>query len=222
LILAIDTSTRFMSIALHDGARLHFESTWHSANNHTIELAPAIMRAFDQANSQATDLQAVAIAQGPGSFTGLRIGMGVAKGLALANGIPLVAVPTLAIVAAGVPLTTGLLVAVLQAGRGRICAQSFIAGDKDWTPVGAATITTWADVITGIERSAHIAGEIDKTGFELLERAGLSSRVLPAAQRLRRAGFLAEIAWEKIQTGYGDDPFHVTPIYLHQPGAAHP
>ena len=130
VILAIDTATRFISLALHDGQRLLLENTWLTANNHTVELAPAIRAAFAQTRTTPTALTAVAVSQGPGSFTGLRIGMGVAKGLALATGCPLVAVPTLEIVPAAVPLAPEPLVDVLQARRGRVCAQTFHAGAR--------------------------------------------------------------------------------------------
>jgi tRNA threonylcarbamoyl adenosine modification protein YeaZ len=107
LLLAIDTASRLISLALHDGCRLNFEATWHTANNHTIELAPAIQRALAQTQITAADLTAVAVSQGPGSFTGLRIGLGMAKGLAMAQPIALVAVPTLDILAAGIPPLRG-------------------------------------------------------------------------------------------------------------------
>jgi tRNA threonylcarbamoyladenosine biosynthesis protein TsaB len=220
LLLAFDTASRFISLALHDGHRLHFESTWHSANNHTVELAPAIRRALDQTGLTVTDLSAVAVAQGPGSFTGLRIGLGVAKGLAMAQRIALIAVPTLEIVAAGIPPSFNDLVAVLQAGRGRICAQCFHSSGDRWTPAGQAVITTWEQQIDAVEQRALFAGEIDDAGRALLNAS--QCLIAPGAVALRRAGFLAELAWARLKTNDTDDPATVTPIYLHQPGVPTP
>jgi tRNA threonylcarbamoyladenosine biosynthesis protein TsaB len=220
LLLAFDTASRYISLALHDGHRLVFESTWHSANNHTIELTPAIQRALDQTGLDVTDLSAVAVAQGPGSFTGLRIGLGVAKGLVMAQQIALIAVPTLEIVAAGITPLSDDLVAVLQAGRGRICAQRFYPTGGSWTPAGQATITIWEQQIEAIERSALFAGEIDDTGRALLNAS--QHHIAPGAVALRRAGFLAELAWARLNRNDTDDPATITPIYLHQPGVPTP
>jgi tRNA threonylcarbamoyladenosine biosynthesis protein TsaB len=222
LLLAIDTASRFISLALHDGHQLHFESTWHTLNNHTVELAPAIQRAFRQAQIGPGDLTAVAVSQGPGSFTGLRIGLGVAKGLATALDLVLVAVPTLEIVASAVPEFNGALVAVLQAGRGRICAQRFERQDGRWAAAGQAEITDWGKVIEGVGEEILFAGEIDEAGRARLTSTERPARIAPGAWALRRAGFLAEIAWARVKASDTDDPVTVTPIYLHQPGVPHP
>ena len=220
MLLAIDTATRQMSIALHDGQAVPYEATWHTANNHTIELAPAIQRALNQLALTPGDLQGVAVAQGPGSFTGLRIGMSMAKGLTLAQDIPLVAVPTLHIVAAGIPPLDGSLVAVLQAGRGRVCAQRFDWNGQQWQPADQAVITPWDDLLGSLDPSAHIAGEINEQGRAALRAS--RHRTVPGARALRRAGILAEIAWNRIHAGQTDDPATITPVYLHQPGVSHP
>lgn len=222
MILAIDTATRFISLALHDGQRLLLENTWLTANNHTVELAPAIRTAFAQTRTAPADLTAVAISQGPGSFTGLRIGMGMAKGLALAEGCPLVAVPTLEIVAAAVPLSPEPLIAVLQAGRGRLCAQAFRTAALRWEPVAPPAIFTWEGLLAALDGATLLAGEIDDAGHQALAASRQAVRVLPAAVALRRAGFLAQIALQRLADEHNADARTVTPIYLHQPGAAQP
>lgn len=222
MILAIDTATRFISLALHDGKRLLLESTWLTVNNHSVELPPAIRAAFAQARLAPSSLQAVAVAQGPGSFTGLRIGLGVAKGIALAQNIPLIAVPTLHIVAAAVPLGTQPLVAVLQAGRGRLCAQTFHSQDGEWKAVDSARITSWTELFTTVAADTLVAGEIDDQAHAALAASHVSVHLVPPAVGLRRAGYLAEIAWTRLTEGHTDDPRTVIPIYLHQPGVAHP
>ena len=86
MLLAIDTSTKQAGIALYDGARgLIAEYNWHSANRHTEELMPAVAQMLAQASVKPSGLRAVAVALGPGSFTGLRVGLAAAKGLALAQ-----------------------------------------------------------------------------------------------------------------------------------------
>ncbi len=221
MLLALDTATRVISLALHDGKRVRYENTWHSANNHTIELYPAIDHALTVNALRPADLSGIAVARGPGSFTGLRIGISAAKGLILAHELPLLAVPTLDIVAAGVPVFDGVLAAVLQAGRGRICVQRYTWGGEAWSPEGEAVIMAWHALLTGIERPTLVAGEINEEGHNALVAASGPVHSAPGAIALRRAGYLAEIGWQRLRAGQIDDPYTLTPIYLHQPGVPH-
>jgi tRNA threonylcarbamoyladenosine biosynthesis protein TsaB len=220
LLLAIDTASQLMSLALHDGHRVWYEATWRTANNHTVELTPAIRQALAQNRLVPSDLTAVAVSLGPGSFTGLRIGLGVAKGLAMACGIPLVAVPTLDIMAAGTPVFHGPLIAVLLAGRGRVCAQRYRWNKDTWLSTGQAEITTWEKLVSAIQQETLLVGEVDEAGRTLLDAAERPVRIAPGASALRRAGFLAEIAWARVSANETDEPAHVTPIYVNQPGVA--
>jgi len=81
VLLAIDTSTTWISLALYDGVSVQYEVTWRSQHHHTVELAPAIHQLFKRTGSSGADLTGIAIAIGPGSFTSLRIGLAAAKGL---------------------------------------------------------------------------------------------------------------------------------------------
>jgi tRNA threonylcarbamoyladenosine biosynthesis protein TsaB len=211
-----------MSLALHDGRQIRFELTWQTVNNHTTELTPAIRQALSQTRITAADLRAIAVSQGPGSFTGLRIGMGVAKGLAMARKIPLIAVPTLDIVAAAIPPFHGPLVAVLHAGRGRVCAQQYRWNKSTWVPAAQAKITNWENLIDTVEQETLFAGEIDDGGHTLLDATERPVRIAPGAPALRRAGYLAEIGWARLDADDTDEPARVTPIYLKQPGVLHP
>ena len=120
MILALDTATRAVSLALAEAGQIVAEATWRSENNHTLELAPAVERLLAEAAVAPRDLTALAVAIGPGSFTGVRIGLGFAKGLALACSLPLLGVRTLDIAIRALPAAGGQAVAVIQAGRGRV------------------------------------------------------------------------------------------------------
>jgi tRNA threonylcarbamoyladenosine biosynthesis protein TsaB len=217
MLVAIDTATDTASLALHDGSRVRIEHTWESARRHTVELLPALVAALNQVGLGAEHLSAVAVTRGPGSFTGLRVGLAVAKGLALARGLPLVGVSTLDVVVAAQGRDRRSLCAVLQAGRGRICAAAYRWRDGEWHAQGEPTLTTWT-ALTQITTSPTLfCGEIDPAGTQALAALGELAILLPAAARLRRAGFLAEIAWRRLNCGEADDPATLTPIYLQYP-----
>lgn len=84
-LLALDTSTHWVSFALYDGANLLCEHTWRSNDYHTVELAPMVNQALQRLGLTARQLTCVAVAIGPGSFTGLRVGIALAKGLVLGD-----------------------------------------------------------------------------------------------------------------------------------------
>jgi tRNA threonylcarbamoyladenosine biosynthesis protein TsaB len=100
MLLALDTATRFASFALHDGRAIRYEMSWEAGRQHTTQLMPRVVEALEELEVRPEALSAVAVALGPGSFTGLRVGMAIAKGLALARGIPIIGIPTLDILAA--------------------------------------------------------------------------------------------------------------------------
>lgn len=222
MLLAIDTATRSLSLALHDGECICAEMTWRTANRHTVELAPAIQRIIGLAGVKIASLTLLAVARGPGSFNGLRIGMSAAKGLAMARGLPLIAIPTLDITAAAIPPFEGLLIAVAEAGRGRVVAGDYRWLHGRWAAQEGVRIVSWQALMDAITEPTLIAGEIDGDGYALLARSEKPITVERRAFGLRRAGFLADLAWERWRSGDPGDPALVTPFYLHQPGVPHP
>ncbi|HRE47649.1 MAG TPA: tRNA (adenosine(37)-N6)-threonylcarbamoyltransferase complex dimerization subunit type 1 TsaB [Aggregatilineales bacterium] len=231
MLLAIDTATRLISLALYDGHDLHAERTWRTANQHSAELMPAIQHMLAAAGILPTTLTALAVSQGPGSFNGLRIGISTAKGLAMALRLPLIAIPTLEVVAAQhrpAPADPPYFGATAQAGRGRVCLawyrwQHGQTGEGGrWAAEGSPHIVGWEALIAAANAlgGALIGGEIDPAGRAALTAAGIP--YVGAATMLRRAGYLAELAWARWQAGDFGPPESVTPIYLHQPGVPHP
>ena len=218
MLLAIDTATRTISIALHDGLSLLTEETWRTANHHTVELSPSLDSLFNRASIAPKDLTALAVASGPGSYTGLRIGMSLAKGLALsaAPPLPIIGVPTLDIVTAVQPHIAEQLCAVSQAGRGRINAQFYDWHPEGWKPQTGSgpVIVTWDELIARIDQPTQIAGEIDSSGREQLSAVPEKALIANGALCLRRAGYLAEIALRKLADGVESNPALIVPVYL--------
>jgi tRNA threonylcarbamoyladenosine biosynthesis protein TsaB len=217
MLLAIDTATQFASLALYDADAVWAEQTWHSANSHTVELMPTLAGMLAQRRLSPRDLDGIAVSLGPGSFTGLRVGVSVAKGLAFAAGIPLVGVPTLDALAyahagRGLPLW-----AVVRAGRGRVCAGFYPVGGS-WPGRGDYRLTRLDELPVVGEGPVLFVGEIDQADAgRLHQRWGARAIIGSPAVALRRAGYLAELGWQRLQRGERDDPASLSPIYLQQP-----
>ncbi|MFZ5915817.1 MAG: tRNA (adenosine(37)-N6)-threonylcarbamoyltransferase complex dimerization subunit type 1 TsaB [Chloroflexota bacterium] len=215
MLLAIDTATRYASLALYDGERVLGEETWRTENYHTVELMPAIVRMLERQAVAAEALAAIGVSLGPGSFTGLRIGVGLAKGLALARDVPLLGVPTLQVVACPhYDWRRGAICAVVEAGRTRLCAQVFRRRRGRWQAADGPRLTTPDGLIEMVEVTTLFCGEIDANLAAVLKKQ-LEARaviVSPAAS-LRRAGYLAELAWRRFRRGEADDLDTLSPIY---------
>jgi tRNA threonylcarbamoyladenosine biosynthesis protein TsaB len=167
------------------------------------------------AGARADALEALAVGLGPGSFTGLRIGLAFAKGFALAHALPLLGVPTLDIVAHAQPPMDGVLLAVLSAGRGRIAAGAYRWSEGGWHADSPARITTWDELLRDGEAGAvYVCGEIDAAARETLgEQVSFATPPL----NVRRAACLIAIARQRLASGQTDDPNALAPLYLRTP-----
>ena len=217
MILAIDTATRYASVALYGEMGILAEVTWRSANNHSVELVPTIAEMLKRQRLSISAISALAVAQGPGSFTGLRIGMSVAKGFCFGLDIPLVAVPTLEITAYATGNPGCPVWAVLEAGRGRICVATYRFEEGLPVPQGSLQVVRVEEWFPAISEPVLVAGEVSPELAEhLLRLPGAEDlAIVSLAGAVRRAGYLAELAWNKLQEGQADDPDRTEPLYIH-------
>jgi len=114
-ILAIDTSSQACSVCIVEDGFLLSESYINTGLTHSRTLSPMVKKTLDQVNLKASDINLVAVSEGPGSYTGLRIGMAEAKGFAFSNNLPCVSVSTLLSLAQNVINYDGFVVAALDA-----------------------------------------------------------------------------------------------------------
>jgi len=206
------------SLALYDGERVVAEETWRTANGHTVELMPSLVRMIERQGISPSELRGIAVALGPGSFTGLRIGLSVAKGLALTLAIPLIGIPTLDALVYAQGRKRGPVCAVLWAGRGRVCAAFYRRRQGRWQQQGDYRLASWEDICADIETRTFFCGEIDAQAAALLrQRLGEKAVVASPASSLRRAGYLAELGWQRLERGEVDDLATLAPIYLRHP-----
>jgi tRNA threonylcarbamoyladenosine biosynthesis protein TsaB len=221
MLLALDTATHLVGIALHDGQTILSECSWIGARRQTSELAPEVALALRRVDVTPRQLSAVAVAIGPGSFTGLRIGLAFAKGLALAHHIPLVGVPTLDILAWGQPRRDEPMLALLHAGRGRVVGVWYKWKASGWQATAEPEVMTWPEMRERITSPTYVCGELEKENREDLS-GHAQARLAPPALCVRRPGVLAEIAWNKLRSGWNIQPSEVVPIYLRTPSEPTP
>jgi len=218
LLLAIDTATRFAGLALFNGDVILSEVYWQSRNNHSVELMPTLVRTLERLNLGPRDLAAIGVAIGPGSFTGLRIGLSVAKGLAQAQNLAVVGVPTLDILAFQHEEQRRPVWAVIQAGRGRLCIARYERRRGHWRQRGDFELTTLDGLIERLTSRCLVCGELDREAIiHISERVDADVGFAQPSQSMRRPASLAELAWQRFRRGQRDDLATLSPVYLHTP-----
>ncbi|MBA4420018.1 MAG: tRNA (adenosine(37)-N6)-threonylcarbamoyltransferase complex dimerization subunit type 1 TsaB [Anaerolinea sp.] len=215
MLLAVDTSTQWMGLALLHDDQIISETVWKTHNHHSVELAPAVALLFKRADITTNALEAIAIASGPGSFTSLRVGMAFVKGLALSLHLPLISIPTLHITAAAVPMQDLPLAAVLQAGRGRLAVGWYGAGEDGWRPTCEPEVMTPAELEQAVTKPALICGELNTEERKTLARRWKNIHLVEAALCVRRPAYLAQMAFKRWLANDVDDAVSLAPTYLH-------
>ncbi|ABU56835.1 tRNA (adenosine(37)-N6)-threonylcarbamoyltransferase complex dimerization subunit type 1 TsaB [Roseiflexus castenholzii] len=211
MLLAIDTSTADAGIACYDGERGALgECVWRAGRDHTAQLLPQIDLLLRHIRCARSDIRAVAVALGPGSWSGLRVGMSVAKGFALARDLPLIGIGTLQAVAYQHRVAHLRVVPVINLGRGRVAA---LANDAQ-----EPQNLTIADLAATINEPALFCGDVDAEFQAMLRRLLPNRAHFPSpAANVRRPAYLAELAWKRLIAGECDRVATLEPIYLGQP-----
>ncbi len=184
---------------------------------HVAELLPAMERATGQLGWRAEDLEEVYVSAGPGSFTGLRIGITVAKTLAMACPVRLVAVGSIEVIAANAPLEAMNVGVVLDAKRGQVFAGSFERQGERLVPTLGACLTDPRNFVAESPKPMLLLGEGVKYHGEALKaegvQVGADSLWWPGARAV------CKIGWAMGRRGECADPASLGPIYLRVPEA---
>lgn len=218
MLLALDTATDRIGIGLHDGQTLLAEQSWIGRSRATVELAPEVGRLLRRVEIPVEAIEAIALTIGPGSYTGLRIGLAFAKGFAQARQAKLVAVPTLDVLARGQPGRQEPLLAMLRAGRGRWAAAWYKWSRRGWKSEGEPFLVDPAGLSELLEGPTVLCGEIDPDERKALAKLR-RARVTALEWSVRRPAMLAQIGWERVRANRLADPLRLAPVYA-GPGLA--
>lgn len=217
MLLAVDSSTSQVGLALYDGDRVLGEMTWTTKQHHTAEIPPALSGLLSRCGASMASVNALGVALGPGSFTSLRVGLSLVKGIALARHLPVMGISTLDVIATAQPQARHPLIAAIQAGRTRIAFGEYKSLGKQWQAQGPARSGTVDELLNRIESPILIAGEFTSDERKKISKVKKVKLASPALC-VRRPAVLAELAWKRWQKGDVDDVASLAPIYLHVAG----
>lgn len=207
-VLALETSTLAGGVALVDGERLVAEYVLDVSVTHSERLLAAVDRVLADARWAARDLQGLAVSIGPGSFTGLRIGVSTAKGLAWALGVPIAAVPTLDAMAAAVPWAALPVCPVLAARRDEVYACLYRHdGDglrREWDYLALSP----AELAGRLTEPTLLIGD----GAKAVDSPHV--RRLPPPHRVPSPACVAMLGRERLRLGDGVGAAELTPLYV--------
>ena len=215
-ILAADTCTSSGSIAFLDGEQTVLEWTLLTAQTHNRRLLKTIHSLLHEAGWTLDDIDAFAVTRGPGSFTGLRIGLTTLKTLAWALGKPFIAVTSLEALAAPFALGSLPVCSLLDAQKQQVYWGRFLPDGK-----GSMSLTDPYEVLAAKALTERISartifcGNGWMTYGELLKRElGELAVAAPSPFHLIRASFVAQIAASRLSGGQADDPASSVPLYI--------
>ncbi|MBV9325082.1 MAG: tRNA (adenosine(37)-N6)-threonylcarbamoyltransferase complex dimerization subunit type 1 TsaB [Chloroflexi bacterium] len=209
LLLALDTSTSTASVAVFDGERVLSETTWLAGREHSTRLLIEIGVALERTGRTADDLTGLVVARGPGSYTGVRVALSVAKGMAGGLAIPAWGLGTLDVVALAAEPSELPIRAVTEAGRGRYATAVYANGAAEGDP----RLATCAQLVDLVSIPTVVVGEVRADDRESLRR-NPNVRLAPLAAAARRAGFLAELGWRLAEAGVPGDARALDAVYV--------
>jgi tRNA threonylcarbamoyladenosine biosynthesis protein TsaB len=178
-----------------------------------VTLLPRVVALLAASDLTAEDVTAIGVCVGPGSYTGVRIGVSAAKGLAASQTLPLIGVTTLDILAAAQPRDDRSLYAVFAAGRRRVGYARYRWQQGAWQAETAVQVVTWQAFAEALAPPAMVVGEIEAAGWKALRDLPGEVAIPEPAYHLRRAGFLADLAWQRLRADHVDTPSGLLPLY---------
>ena len=217
LILAFETSAKAAGVALHDGAKLLAEAYQNTGLTHSQTLMVMAEDLLGQCGLTAGDVTHIAVAAGPGSLTGVRIGVAAAKGFAWGGQLPCHGVSTLEAMARGLGIYEGVVCACMDARRSQVYNGLFRVEKGVLTPICEDRAIALADLkeeLAALDGPIYLVGDGSTLTYNTLARE-LSNLILPPEHRMHQRGAgVVLAALEKIRAGETGDAAALQPNYL--------
>ena len=217
LILAFETSAKAASVALHDGRKLLGEGYQNTGLTHSQTLMVMAEDVLKQCGKKASDVTAVAVAEGPGSFTGVRIGAAAAKGFAWGARIPCYGISTLEAMVESLGIYQGYVCPVMDARRAQVYNALFYVNHGEITRVApdrAIALSDLGEELKNLSEPVFLVGDGSNLCYNTLLEA-VPQLVLPPEHRMhQRAVGVALLAVKQAAQGIAPDGAALTPNYL--------
>ena len=215
--LAFESSAKAAGVALLKDGALLAEYMQNSGQTHSRTLAQMAEDLLRNCDLTPADLDAVAVAAGPGSFTGVRIGVAAAKGLAWGREIPCCGVSTLAAMVRGAAMCDGVYCACMDARRAQVYNALFEV--KDGKPVRlcedrAISVEELGKELESVKKPVFMVGDGALLCYNTLEESIGGLRLLPEHLRQQRASGVALAAQDRLEAGEDCSALELTPNYL--------
>lgn len=223
MLLALDTSTRHAGILLWNSDVIA-STWWYSKYNHTKHVIPALDKLISENNFSVTDIKAIALTIGPGSFSALRVGFSIAKGLCIALKIPLAGISTLLAEAysyRGTPQSICPLIFLNQ----RTAALGHFVIDKDnyINTIQPETIITADELLDKLPKGSMVCGEGTQNLTSMINDVSIPEiNIVEYCNPYARLKSLAQLGSSRLDRGLYDDPETLQPLYLQQPNITKP
>ncbi len=220
-ILAIDTSTRSCSAALIEDENLRAELTIDIGETHSKHIMALIDQVIGEANLKIADVDGFSVTRGPGTFTGLRIGLGTVKGLAMALGKPIAGVSSLEALAVQACCSDRLICSLIDARRMQVYCRCYRCKDDEIAiPSTPERVCSVQEAIAAFDEPVMFIGSgAILYASHISEQLGHRARFAPCSQHTIRASTVALLGREKIMNGDTEDLAGFVPAYLRKSDA---
>ena len=216
-ILALETSAKSVSVAVTENGTLLAQAYQDRGLTHSVTLMPLLDGMLKTAGLTLDDMDIIAVAQGPGSFTGIRIGVSAAKGLAWAKALPCCGVSTLEAMAYGVTDFEGVVVGAMDARRQQVYNALFRTENGRVTRLcadRAVAMELVAEELAAIPEPKLIVGDGAALLYDFLQKAGIGCRLASLLHRQQSAAGVALAAEHLAAQGLTCSAQELQPVYL--------
>ncbi|MGE5418024.1 MAG: tRNA (adenosine(37)-N6)-threonylcarbamoyltransferase complex dimerization subunit type 1 TsaB [Acidobacteriota bacterium] len=223
VLLAIDTATPVAGVALADESKILFEIKANLGFNHSRTILRMVESMLDLAGIRLGEVDALAVTTGPGSFTGLRIGLATAKGLAMASAKPIIGISTLDALAYNYCWAAPLMCPILNARKSEVYTAFYRGGTEfperitDYMALSPEDLIIRSRDIIEREAATHMVftGDGLPVYGELLEtELGALAKCAPRVLAYPSAASAARLAIKRMECGEIDDIYDITPVYV--------
>lgn len=216
-ILALETSAKSVSVAVVENGTVLCSAYQNTGLTHSRTLMPLVDGMLRAADLTAADMELIAVAQGPGSFTGLRIGVSAAKGLAWTLEVPCCGVSTLLAMAQNLRHMDATVICAMDARRNQVYNAVFRAKDgvlERLCDDRAISLDELVEELQGDESPKLVVGDGAKLCYTYLQQQGIACRMAPSALVMQNAVGVALAAEELVAEGKTVSAHELVPVYL--------